>query len=49
MRQIFAFALVLALICAGNLMAEKAETFQQAKELSAKLGKPILMEFVHED
>jgi hypothetical protein len=40
---------IFALICSGNLFADKAETFQQAQELSVQTGKPILMEFVHED
>jgi hypothetical protein len=29
--------------------ASQSETFEQAKSLSAKTGKPILLEFVHED
>ena len=30
-------------------LAKKAESFEQAKTLSADLGIPILLEFVHED
>lgn len=39
----------ISLVCIGGLRAEKAVSLQQAKQLSAQLGKPILMEFVHED
>ena len=29
--------------------AQQPEAFDQAKALSAELGKPVLLEFVHED
>lgn len=34
---------------AVSASAEPAETLEQARELSVASGKPILMEFVHED
>jgi len=49
MRHISIFVFIFSLLLAGRIMAEKADSFQQAKELSVKLNKPILMEFVHED
>ncbi len=37
------------LLCASAISAEPAESLEQAKTLSAEQGKPILLEFVHED
>jgi hypothetical protein len=42
-------AIIISFLCAGTAVAEKAESLAQAKELSGKTGKPILMKFVHED
>lgn len=41
--------LIIAIICARPLLAEKAETLEEAKSLSVQVGKPILMEFAHDD
>ena len=41
--------ILLALLIAAAASADPAESFEQAKTLSAESGKPILMEFVHED
>lgn len=40
---------VLVLICIALANAQQPESLEQAKALSAELGKPILLEFVHED
>jgi hypothetical protein len=37
------------LLTSSMALAEKAESFEQAKTMSADLGIPILLEFVHED
>jgi hypothetical protein len=33
----------------GLVFAQRAKDFEQAKKLSVQSGKPILLEFVHED
>jgi hypothetical protein len=40
---------LLILFVAAAASADPAESLEQAKTLSADSGKPILMEFVHED
>ncbi len=37
------------LLFTAGVSAEPAESFEQAQELSVQAGKPILLEFVHED
>jgi hypothetical protein len=49
MRKIIFLVAFGLFILPVTINAEKAETFQQARELSAQTGKPILMEFVHDD
>ena len=40
---------VLACLAAASVHAERAETFEQAKRLSVQTGKPVLLEFNHDD
>ena len=49
MLKTILLAIVLAFIFYGNALADKAESMDQAQELSRQTGKPILLEFVHED
>lgn len=49
MRKILMITTGFIFVLAAISLAEKAGTFNEARELSARLGKPILMEFVHED
>lgn len=49
MGKIVTFTLISAAFFIGLAAAEQPETFEQAKALSAGLGKPILLKFVHED
>jgi hypothetical protein len=48
LKLILTFA-IFATFCVVAAGLEKPETFNEAKELSIKLGKPILLEFVHDD
>lgn len=43
-----AILMAMVLLSAG-ISAEQPESFQHAKSLSIETGKPILLEFVHED
>ncbi|UCD95476.1 MAG: hypothetical protein JSU69_05340 [Candidatus Zixiibacteriota bacterium] len=49
MKRIFAFSSVLLFMLGGIAFAEQVRNLEQAKKLSAESGKPILLEFVHED
>lgn len=49
MKFIAVNALVIITFFIGLAAAEQPVTFEQAKALSVKLGKPILLKFVHED
>jgi len=48
MKSVLAFVAILILGCATVTFAQP-KTFKQAKTQSAQTGKPILLEFVHED
>jgi len=49
MKKIAVFALILFSINVGISSAQKPETFEEAKALSANQGKPILLEFFRDD
>lgn len=49
MRKIVLTILALIFAFTAISYADKAESLQQAKEMSVRLNKPILMEFVHDD
>lgn len=49
MRKILFLSFMLALTLSIGAEAETPSTLKQAKELSAELKKPILLEFIHED
>ena len=49
MRKILFLSIMLALTLSIRAAAEAPSTMKQAKELSAELKKPILLEFIHED
>jgi hypothetical protein len=49
MKQFWILVACLAICCAKAGVAEQIKTFIQAQELSAQSGRPILLEFVHEN
>ena len=49
MKKISILFIALLLLTSGAALAKNAESLEQAKTLSANLGRPILLEFVHED
>ncbi len=49
MKKISLSIIALLLLTSALALAEKAENLEQAKTLSASSGRPILLEFVHED
>lgn len=49
MKKVSILIFALLLLATGNALSKKAESFEQAKTLSANSGIPILLEFVHED
>ena len=49
MKKIAVFALVLISVNVGISSAQKPETFEEAKTLSANQNKPILLEFFRDD
>ena len=49
MKKILISIMALIVVDAVIAMAQKPMSFSEAKVISARLGKPILMEFIHED
>ena len=49
MRSVMALTAIFVPLCAAATMAAQPETFAEAKAQSAQTGKPILLEFVHDD
>jgi hypothetical protein len=49
MKKVFYLMAILTLVVASMAFAQKAANFSEAKALSTQSGKPILLEFVHED
>jgi len=49
MFKITLLSILFCFIFFGGVYAEKASTLTEAQQLSRQTGKPILMEFVHED
>lgn len=49
MKKMTIIIIALLLMTSCTALAKKAESLEQAKTLSASLGIPILLEFVHED
>jgi hypothetical protein len=47
-KKTTAFALVMGAIIAGTVEAQEPRTFDEAKELSIRQNKPILLEFFRE-
>ncbi len=47
--RLLGFATVVLFFMVAVSTAERSETFEEAKTLSARIGKPVLLEFVHED
>jgi len=49
MRKIIAAAMLILIAIALPLTAQTPETFEETKNLSAQLSKPILLEFFRDD
>jgi len=49
MKKTLALFSILLLTLGGPALAAQVKNLEQAKKLSAESGKPILLEFVHED
>ncbi len=49
MKKFILLITALLFLASGCVLAKNAESLEQAKILSANLGIPILLEFVHED
>lgn len=47
-KKTTAFALVMGAIIAGTVEAQEPRTFDEAKELSIRQNKPLLLEFFRE-
>ena len=47
-RKTIAFVLVMGAMIAGTVEAQKPRTFDEAKELSIRQNKPLLLEFFRE-
>jgi hypothetical protein len=49
MIRLFTICLVLTVVCTVAARAQIPETLDQAKALASEKGKPLLVEFFHED
>jgi len=49
MKRSWVLVVYLAILCVTAGAAGQPGSFSQAQQLSAQTGKPILLEFVHED
>jgi len=49
MKRLLVLAPFVIFFIVTQALAESAKSLKQAKSLSAQTGKPILLEFVHED
>jgi hypothetical protein len=49
MKRIWILVVSVTILSCSTFVAEQIKTFSQAQKLSTQTGKPILLEFVHED